>query len=128
MEKLRRSYPDIAPAMGQFYRAVLAGNMLFIAGTTARESDAENGPMGDQLRVTIDRLRAIVEAEGGSATDLVKFTTYVTSMDEWNACRSEREVIFDQCFHGEYPTNSLIEVSGLALPGLNIEIEAIAIL
>jgi enamine deaminase RidA (YjgF/YER057c/UK114 family) len=128
MEKLRRTYPDIAPARGQFYRAVRAGDFLFIAGTTARASEAETGSMAEQFEVTVNRLKAIVEAEGGSARDLVMFTTYVTSIEEWNACASEREAAYERCFEGEYPTNTLVEISALALPGLKVEIEAIAVL
>ncbi len=128
MEKLRRSYPQIAPALGQFHRAVRVGDFLFIAGTTARGTQAEAGSMQDQFRVTLNRLRAIVEAEGGSAKDLVMFTTYVTSIQEWNACATERQAFYEECFHGEYPTNTLVEISALALPGLKVEIEAIAAL
>ena len=128
MEKLRRSYPDIAPARGQFYRGIRAGDFLFIAGTTARGTQAEGGTMVKQLRATVKSLKAIVEAEGGTARDLVKFTTYVTSIEKWDACATEREAIFQECFGGEYPTNTLVEITALALPTLDLEIEAIAIL
>ena len=128
MEKLRRSYPAIAPTRGQYHRAVRAGDFLFIAGTTALGTDAESGAMLDQFKVTVDRIVAIVEAEGGSTGDLVRFTTYVTSIEEWNACASEREPYFQERFRGDFPTNALIEISALALPGLKVEIEATAIL
>ena len=128
MEKLRRNYPQILPVGSQFYRGVRAGDSLFIAGVTARWSDAESGPFVDQFRVTVDRIKAIVEAEGGSVRDLVMFTTYVTSIEEWNASAAEREAHYEAVFQGEYPTNTLVEVNALALPALKIEITAIAIL
>ena len=128
MEKVRRNYPDIAPTMGQFFRAIRAGDFLFIAGTTARGTDAETGPMIEQVRATIDRIRRIVEAEGGSLKDIVRTTTYVTSIEEWRACASEREAYTQECFQGDFPTDALIEISGLASPTLKIEIEATAVL
>ena len=128
MEKLRRSYPNIAPVAGQFHRAVRAGDFLFIAGTTARASDAEKGSMLDQFKVTVNRLRSIVEAEGGSVRDLVAFTTYVTNLEEWNSSATERQQYYEEVFRGEYPTNTLVEISALALPDLKVEIEAIAVL
>ena len=64
MEKTRNNYPDIAPAGSTFSRGVRVGNLLFIAGCTARGTDAQGQSMSDQLRVTLDRIKRIVEAEG----------------------------------------------------------------
>ena len=128
MDKVRKNYPHITPAGGQFYRGVRAGDFLFIAGVTARRSDAETGNMLEQFKVTIDRIRAIVEAEGGSPSDLVRFTTYVTDLEQYQACAKEREAIYEECFRGDYPTNTLVEINALAEPGLRIEIEAVAVL
>ena len=41
MEKIRREYPDIAPAGPNYARAVVAGNMLFISGCTAKGTKAQ---------------------------------------------------------------------------------------
>ena len=128
MEKVRKSYPDIAPVAGQFSRAIRSGDFLFIAGCTARGSDAERGPMLDQFKAVVNAIKGIVEAEGGSVKDLVRFTTYITSLEEWNACATERQAFFEGVFQGEYPTNTLLEIKGLALPNFKIEIEATALL
>ena len=50
MEKIRKNYPDIAPAGSTFSRGVRVGNLLFIAGCTARGTDAQGGSMSEQLR------------------------------------------------------------------------------
>ena len=128
MRKERREYPDIAPAGPTYARAVRAGNMLFISGCTARSTDAEGGPAIDQLRVTLDRVVRIVQAEGGHPHDIVKLTTFVTSMADWYPVSAEQQALFDSHFEGENPANSLVEIAALALPGLDIEIEAIAII
>jgi enamine deaminase RidA (YjgF/YER057c/UK114 family) len=128
MDKTRRNYPDIAPAGPTYSRAVRAGNLLFISGCTARGTEAQRKSLMEQLRVTLDRICRIVAAEGGSARDIVKITTFVTSIADWRACSEEQQEIFYQFFKGDYPANSLIEIKTLAEPGLHVEIEATAVL
>ena len=128
MQKLRRNYPDIAPAGPTYNRAVRAGNWLFISGCTAKGTPIQGKPVLEQLRVTLDRIRRIVEAEGGRPSDIVRLTTYVTDIVEWRTLTKEREALLTQCFQGEFPTNTLVEISALAEPGLDVEIEATALL
>jgi len=64
-EKIRNNHPDISPSGPSFSRSVKVGNLLFIAGCTARGTDAQGQSMTDQLRVTLDRIASIVRAEGG---------------------------------------------------------------
>ena len=128
MKKERLEYPDIAPAGSTYTRAVRAGNLLFISGCTARGSDAQGGPALEQLRETLGRVVRIVEAEGGVAQDITKLTTFVTRIGDWYPPTEEQEALFAGYFGGQNPANSLIEISALAQPGLEIEIEAIAVL
>lgn len=126
MEKVRNNYPDIAPAGATFSRGVKVGNLLFIAGCTARGTAAQGGALMAQLEVTLDRITRIVEAEGGVPGDIVKITTFVTSIPGWQEQREEQEALFAKYFRGEYPANTLVEITALAEPGLDVEIEAIA--
>ena len=126
MEKIRRNHPDIAPSGPTFSRTVRAGNLLFVAGCTARGTDAQGKGLMEQLRVTLDRIIRIVAAEGGNPGDIVKITTFVTSVPDWNAHNDENQALFEEFFKGEYPANTLVEIGALAEPGLDVEIEAIA--
>ena len=126
MEKIRRNHPDIAPSGPTFSRTVRAGNLLFVAGCTARGTDAQGKGLMEQLRVTLDRIIRIVAAEGGNPGDIVKITTFVTSVPDWNAHNDENQALFQEFFQGEYPANTLVEIGALAEPGLDVEIEAIA--
>ena len=126
MEKIRSNHPDIAPSGPTYSRTVRAGNLLFIAGCTARGTPAQGGDLMDQLRVTLDRITRIVAVEGGKSGDIVKITTFVTSIDDWRAHRADQEAIYAEFFKGEYPANTLVEIVALAEPGLDVEIEAIA--
>ncbi|MCE2501192.1 MAG: RidA family protein [Dehalococcoidia bacterium] len=126
MEKIRNNHPEIAPSGATFSRTVRVGNLLFIAGCTARGADAQGGSMLEQLEVTLDRIMRIVAAEGGVPGDIVKITTFVTSVPAWQENRSGQEEMFARYFQGEYPANTLVEITALAEAGLDVEIEAIA--
>ena len=127
MEKVRREYPDIAPSGPINVRAVRAGNMLFISGCTARGSDAEGGPPVEQLRVTLDKITRIVAAEGGQPEDIVQMTTFVTNIADWHPWTPELIAVWEEYFRGQPPANALIGIKEL-LPGLDIEIDSIAII
>ena len=128
MEKIRRNYPDIAPAGPTYNRAIRSGQWLFISGCTARGTPSQGKPLMEQLRVTLDRIMRIVGTEGGQPGDVVKITTYVTSIADWRAHAGEQQALFTEYFHGEFPTNTLVEIRALAEPGLDVEIEATALL
>ncbi|MCH7712928.1 MAG: RidA family protein [Chloroflexi bacterium] len=128
MDKIRRNYPDIAPSGPSYSRVVRAGSLVFIAGCTARGTQGQGKPVMEQLRITLDRISRIMAAEGGSAKDITKITTFVTSIADWQANAKEQQTLFNEYFKGEYPANTLVEISALAEPGLDVEIEAIAVI
>jgi 2-iminobutanoate/2-iminopropanoate deaminase len=128
MEKIRRNYPDIAPAGPTYNRAIRSGNWLFISGCTARGTPSQGKSLMEQLRITLDRIMRIVAAEGGTPSDIVKITTYVTSVTDWRAHGDEQQSLFTEYFKGEFPANTLVEIRALAEPGLDVEIEATAVL
>ena len=49
-------------------------------------------------------------------------------MADWNAYYEEQQILFDRYFKGSYPANTLVEITGLVEPGLDVEIEAIAVI
>ena len=123
-----RDYPDIAPAGPTYSRGTRAGNLLFVSGCTARGSDAQGKPLMEQLDETLKRVVGVVRAEGGSPGDIAKITCFVTSIADWTSNPKEQGEIFAKYLEGKYPANSLIEISALAEPGLDVEIEAIAVI
>ena len=128
MKKTRNNHEDIYPAGPTYIRAVKAGDTLYISGTTARNSDADGGPAMAQLRVVLDRITRIVVAEGGKPSDIVMMTTYMTNTADFWPIEGEQKEIWEEYFQGEWPTNSYVEISALAEPGLNVEITATAVL
>ncbi len=128
MKITRNNHEDIYPAGPTYVRAVRAGDMLYVSGCTARNSDAQGGPMVEQLRVTLDRIVSIVEAEGGTAASIVSMTTYTTDMREMWPIEGVQQEIWEHYFKGDWPTNAYVEITALADPGLDVELTAIAAL
>ena len=101
--------------------------MLFISGTTANNSSAEDGNAMQQLRVVLDRITKMVLSEGGHLSDIVRLTTFVTKIDDWFPLEGEIVDIFTEVFGDQKPTNAIMEVRRLAAAGLVVEIEATVI-
>ena len=55
-------------------------------------------------------------ADEGSPGDIVKITTYVTSINDWRASALERQSPFNEYLKGEYPANNLVETTAFAEP------------
>ena len=123
-----REYPEIAPAGPTYSRGTRAGNLLFVSGCTARGSEAQGKSLMVQLDETLKRVIGVVRAEGGTPSDIAKITCFVTSIADWTSNPQEQTAMFAKHFEGKYPANSLIEISALAEPGLDVEIEAIAVI
>ena len=128
MKITRNNHEDIYPAGPTYVRAVRAGDTLYVSGCTARNSDAEGGPMVEQLRVTLDRIVRIVEAEGGTAANIVSMTTYTTDMTQMWPIEGAQLEVWEHYFKGDWPTNAYVEITALAEPGLDVELTAIAAL
>jgi enamine deaminase RidA (YjgF/YER057c/UK114 family) len=76
----------------------------------------------EQAKIIFGKIKAMVEAAGGTMADIVKVTIYVTNIKNnvkvWAARR--------EFFTDDFPASTLVEVSALATPELLVEIEAIA--
>ena len=49
----------------------------------------------------------------------------VCPLEDWLDDATEQQALFAEFFKGEYPANTLVEITALAEPGLDVEIEAI---
>ena len=130
VQKVRNPHNDISPGPPFGVRAIRAGDTLYISGCTSRDTPSEGADVVTQSRVTLDKIRRIVEAHGGTPSDIVRMTIYVTDIEGfrdpgvWQAFTN----LMDEMFHGEFPTNTVVGTTGLARPTMNIEIEATAVL
>lgn len=125
MKKRRVSASTVSePPEGTWSNCLVVGNQVFIAGMTARGQDfdtvGEAGPY-EQAKVIFEKIKHLMETAGGSIDDIVKVNIFVTDMSRreevWRARR--------EFFTGDFPVSTLVEVSALALPEMEVEIEAV---
>ena len=125
---LERKQYDFAPAGPTYSRSVKAGNMLFISGCTARGTDSQGKSMMQQLDVTLGRRVRVAAEEGAGPGSFAKLTVFVTSIADYQADSKTQQKLFAKHFQEQYPANSLIGITELAEPGLDVEVEAVVIL
>ena len=110
-----------------YSRAVRAGNMVFVSGTTSAQPDGTIFGEGDaylQARRCFEIIeRALAEA-GATMRDVVRTRMFVTDISRWEEVGRA---------HGEYfrdimPTATMVEVSRLLTPGMLVEIEVEAVM
>ena len=109
------------PPAGTWSNCLVAGGIAYVAGMTARGSDA-GGDEYLQAKAIFTKIRNLVEAAGGSMADVTKVTIFVTDITQrekvWQARR--------EFFTGNFPASTLVQVAALADPSLKVEIEAVA--
>ena len=100
MDIVRRDYPELPQPAGAFHHSVRSGNLLFIAGSTARGTDAEEGDIAAQTEAIIKKFQHILEANGASLSNIVKVTSFVTDLREAPASAEVRRKYFAGWFPG----------------------------
>lgn len=107
-------------------QAFRVGDLVITSGQAAISPTGELVGVGDfdlQVKQTMANLSAVLEAAGSSLEQIVKVTIYLRDMANFEKIVALRE----QYFSAPYPADTIVEVSSLALPELEIEIEAMAI-
>jgi enamine deaminase RidA (YjgF/YER057c/UK114 family) len=105
------------------------GKMVFISGQVAVDKDGKLVGPGDlktQIRQAANNLKLALEAAGATAADLVKTNTYIVNYKpaDYSALREARAELFPA---GDPPASTLVGVTSLAVDGLMVEMEAIAV-
>jgi len=126
MDIVRKNYPELPAPGAPHFQSVRVGNMLFLSGATARNTEAEYGDMAAQTEVILKRMQLILEAEGGTLNNVVKITSFVTEISS-EAGTATHQVRM-KYFGDNLPASTRVQVAGLVEPHLKIEIEATAIL
>ena len=102
------------------------GDLVLVSGQAAIDETGQLVGVGDfdaQAEQTFRNLQRVLEAGGSSLDRIVKVTIFLTDMGNFPKIVDLR----GKWFTPPYPADTIVEVTSLALPELEIEIEAIAV-
>jgi reactive intermediate/imine deaminase len=118
--------PELGTPISHYTDAVRAGDLLFVSGCVPTDADG-NVVGGDdvaaQARKVFENIGLILERAGATFADVVKVTVYLTDVDERPLINPVRQEVFGTT----RPASTLVEVSRLAIPGIRIEVDAVAV-
>lgn len=118
-------HPSLAvPGISSSVR-IRAGDLLFLSGQTAALPVAET--FRDELESAFSALDEALGQAGASWENLARITLYVVDLPS-RSLDDIREVRDAWVVADCLPASSFVGVAALALPGLRVEIEAVAVL
>ncbi len=128
---------DRARPLGAYPHAHIANGLVFVSGTSSRRPDdtvagAETGPDGTpvfdiraQTEAVIANIERILHEAGAGLEDIVSFTTFLVSMEDFAGYNEVYRRFFDA---RTGPARTTVAVKELPGPLLRIEMQAIATL
>jgi enamine deaminase RidA (YjgF/YER057c/UK114 family) len=103
-----------------------AKSVIFLAGQGPVTPDGQvlDGDFEAQARLTFENMRTVLAQSGATFDSVVKLTAYFTDISKLRDYAKVR----NEFIVSNAPASTALEVSSLALPGMTIEVEAIAVL
>ncbi len=107
-----------------FSSAVRVGNILYLSGALGvipGTRELAEGGIQPETRQTLENIKATLEANGSSLSEVFKCTVFLADIAEWAAMNE----VYKTYFPTNPPARSALGTNGLAL-GARTEIECIA--
>ena len=121
--------PGLHPAPGFSHVAIASGTkVVHFAGQVALAADfalVGEGDLEAQTRAAMENLKVAMNAAGVGWGDVVRRTIYTLHPTEYETIT---RAIDEVTGGAEHPAQTIVGVTGLAVPGLVIEIECTAVL
>jgi 2-iminobutanoate/2-iminopropanoate deaminase len=117
----------VLPAGLPFSEAVRVGNMLYLSGQMGIVPGTMRlapGGVREQVRQTMENIKASLQAHGASMRHIVKCTVMLADISDWPAFNEVYRTYFED---GRYPARSAFGANALALGG-RVEVECVAVL
>ena len=98
--------------------------LLYVSGQVGLDSKGKLGAgIEKQCELVWKNIGQVLKSGGMTYRDIVKMNAYITDARYLTAYREARNRVIPE---GPYPASTLVVVSGLAEPGMLVEIEVIA--
>ncbi len=108
-----------------YSRAIRAGQLIFVSGTTASGPDGKAlhpGDAGAQAQVILERIVAALAELGAGPEHVVETRIYLTDMKNWEGVGRAHGAVFRDV----RPATAMVQVGPLIAPDLLVEISAVA--
>ena len=105
-------------------QGVKCGGFLFVSGQGPLDPQTKqvvSEDIAEQTRVTLDNVKAVLEAGGTSIANVVRVGVYLRRMDDFPVFNR----VFKEYFTGVQPARTTVEAAP-PRKGVNVEIDAIA--
>ncbi|HEV2177159.1 MAG TPA: RidA family protein [Terriglobia bacterium] len=112
--------------MAGYARAVQAGEIVYVSGTTGTDPSGKVLAPGDaaaQTERAIQNIESALQRLGLGLEHVVRTRIYLTQMDHWESVAKMHGKFFGEI----HPATSLIGVARLVDPEMLVEIEAVAV-
>lgn len=116
---------ELSQPISHYTDAVRFGDLLFISGMAPLDASQKlvgGDDVAAQARQVFINLGKVLQAAGADFSDVLKVTVFLTDV----ADRSKINPIRQEFFGDARPASTLVEVSALAVPGMKVEVEAVA--
>jgi enamine deaminase RidA (YjgF/YER057c/UK114 family) len=120
--------PGVAAGFGYSHVVAATGRLIAVSGQVALDESGQLVGRGDaeaQARQVFENLRRCLVAAQASFADVVKLTFFLTDLAVLPAVRAVRDQYVDTA---RPPASSAVQVAGLILPELLLEVEAFAVI
>lgn len=119
------SVPGAPKPVGPYSSAVIAGNLIFVAGQSGRDpqTDMVSEDVEAQTEQCLKNVATILEAAGSSLSNVIRCGVFLVDMDDFKKMNG----VYARMFGGHRPARTTVAVSELPGPGLKVEIDAVAV-
>lgn len=124
MKKIQIKHPDrnLDFVTGAYSDGVVINGFLFVSGQAAvdfKTSTFVLGTIEEETVLTLNNIKAIVEAAGGTMDDVVKSTVHLADINEFDRYNE----VYSQYFTGIKPARTTVQ--SVLGKGIKVEIDVI---
>ena len=125
MQRQEILLPELGEPISHYTHAVRFGQLLFISGIAPVDGSLQligGDDVVAQTQQVLANLGQVLAEAGLGPSDVLKVTVFLTDIADRARINPARQAFFGAA----RPASTLVEVSGLAMRGMKVEIEAIA--
>ncbi|MGQ0848020.1 MAG: RidA family protein [Actinomycetota bacterium] len=123
MDNRLRSLSGLPPPVGPYSLAAEANGIVYLSGQGANRADGSvPESVVEQTQMTMEKLAAVLAELGMGFGNVIKTSIFLIDMNDFTAVNRVYATFFDS----DPPARTTVQVAGLPVEGLKIEIDMVA--